>query len=234
MKQLNRVSTGIKNLDTTIEGGYKEKSINLIEGGPGTGKSIFAMQYLVSGIRDHSEKGIYITFEEERETLMDNMVNFKWDLQKLEADNKLEILDISPLDVVNLVKKKSLGLKFEIVKKIQAKRIVIDSITAYSLLFEEGLIKKQALNELFKTLRTLDCTALLIAERKVDIDSIASEDLVDFQVDSIISVYNTRKSDIRERSMEVRKIRGTKNMPKIFPMRISEKGVEIYPDGAVF
>lgn len=125
--------------------GSRKKSINLVEGGPGTGKSIFGMQFLVAGITDEKENGIYLTFEEEKESLMDNMKKFGWNLETLEKQGKLAILDIDPEEVVGLVKKKSFGLKFEIAKDIKAKRIVIDSITAYCLLFEDGLKKKRGI-----------------------------------------------------------------------------------------
>ena len=235
MKETHRISSGIKALDKTIEGGFKEKSINLLEGGPGTGKSIFAMQFLVAGINEEKENGIYITFEEEKESLMDNMKKFGWNLESLEKQEKLAILDISPEEVVGLVKKRAFGLKFEIAKKIKAKKIVIDSITAYSLLFEDGLKKREALEELFRALRELNCTSLLVAEREVTLDDTTIlPDLVDFEVDSIISLYNIRKGDIRERALEVRKIRGTKSVSKIFPMKLGDKGIDIYPEEALF
>ena len=69
---MERITTGIQNLDQTIEGGFKKGSINLVEGGPGSGKSIFGMQYLVNGIKK-GENGVYITFEEEQDNVIENM-----------------------------------------------------------------------------------------------------------------------------------------------------------------
>jgi circadian clock protein KaiC len=229
-----RISTGIKNLDKTVEGGFKKDSINLIEGGPGTGKSIFAMQFIIDGIKNN-ENGVFITFEEEKENLIDNMSKFGWDLESLEKQRKIAIIEMLPEEIAELLKKKSFALKFEIVKNIHAKRIVIDSISAYSLLFEEGVKKRSALQELFKTLRDFDCTSLLISEREISIDDLSlNSDMIDFQVDSIITLYNIRRGGIRERALEVKKMRGTKNISGIFPMRFFEKGLDIFPDQTLF
>src|SRR3989344_7445312 len=94
-----RVSSGIKKLDSTIEGGFKKSSINLVEGGAGTGKSIFAMQFLVNGIKD-GENGVYITFEEEEENLRENMEKFGWNLPELEKQDKLDIISMDPEEII--------------------------------------------------------------------------------------------------------------------------------------
>ena len=85
----NRVPTYIPNFDTLINGGFKKNSINLIVGGAGSGKTIFTLQFLVNGILKHNETGLYITFEEKKDEIYDNMSVFGWDLAKLEKQGKL-------------------------------------------------------------------------------------------------------------------------------------------------
>jgi circadian clock protein KaiC len=192
------------------------------------------MQFLVKGT-DAGDNGLYITFEEEKENLLGNMKAFSWKLSDLEKSKKLNILEMTPEEVKKAVEKNSLGLKFTVVKAMKVSRIVIDSLTAYLLLFEDGLKRREAMRSLFKVLRGFGCTCILIAERELDFAGHqVTADLSEFEVDSVISFYNQRKSDIRERFMEVKKIRGTKNLPKLFPMQISEKGVDIYPEQALF
>ena len=229
-----RVSSGIKKLDSTIEGGYKKGSINLVEGGAGTGKSIFAMQFLVKGIED-GENGVYMTFEEEEDNLRENMEKFGWNLPELEKQDKLDIISMNPEEIIKTVEKKSLSLKFTIIKQVKARRMVIDSLSAYSLMFEEGKERREALRHLFKTLREFGCTSLLIAERDINVnDNSSNTDLAEFEVDSVVVLYNIRKGDVRERALEVKKIRGTKNLLKLFPMQVTEKGIDIYPDQTLF
>jgi circadian clock protein KaiC len=230
----NRITTGIKSLDGTVEGGFKRCSVNLLEGGPGAGKSILAMQYLVNGTK-LNQPGVYISFEEERANLIDNFKRFGWPLEKLEKEKKLGIVEVTPEDIQHLVQNESFGLKFEIVKHIHAQRIVIDSLNAYIVLFEEGLQRRKALHTLFKLLRDFKCTSLIISEREIMVQhNVMATDSVEFSVDSIISLYNLRRGDVRERALEVRKMRGTKITPKMFPMQISDEGIDIFPNQTMF
>ena len=80
---IKRIATGIPGLDNLIGGGFKEKSVNLVAGGPGTGKTIFALQFLLDGLK-RGEAGIYITFEEKRRNIYEDVLEFGWDLEKYE------------------------------------------------------------------------------------------------------------------------------------------------------
>ena len=84
---IKRISTGISGLDPLIQGGFKRNSVNLVAGGAGTGKSIFAMQFIIEGLKKN-EPGIYITFEEKKEKVYEDMLEFGWDLEKYEKSEK--------------------------------------------------------------------------------------------------------------------------------------------------
>ncbi len=228
---LERVPTGIKGLDDAMSGGFIKDSINLVAGSPGSGKSIFAMQYLINGLKKYNEPGVYITFEERKDKLIQYMNNFGWDLKKLVKEKKIDILEQSPEDIKKSTTKEILGLKYKIVKQLKAKRIVIDSTSAYSLLFPNDLDKRTANMDLFEMLRDWKVTTLLTAE--YDIEDHKSTPL-DFEVDSIVWLYNMKKTDVRTRALEVYKMRGSKHLAKTFPLEITNKGVVIYPEQSVF
>jgi len=230
-KHLERVPTGIKGLDDAMSGGFIKDSINLVAGSPGSGKSIFAMQYLVNGIKKYNEPGVFITFEERKDKLIQYMNNFGWDLKKLVAEKKISILEQSPADIQKATNKELLGLKYKVVKQLKAKRIVIDSTSAYSLLFPNSMDMRAANMNLFEMLRDWNVTTLLTAE--YDIEEHKSTPL-DFEVDSIIWLYNMKKTDVRTRALEVYKMRGSKHLAKTFPLEITDKGVVIYPEQSVF
>ncbi len=231
-KIIGRVPTGIKGLDEAMNGGFVKDSINLIAGGPGSGKSIFALQYLIKGILDYNENGVYLTFEETREKLVRYMENFGWDLEKLEKENKLRVIEISPKEVKKAVYNKNVGLKYGTAKYIKAKRIVIDSINAYSLLFPTELAKREAHINLFEMLRSWGVTVLLVAEYDVEEDKGSP---LDFEVDGILRLYNFKKSDTRTRAIEIYKLRGSKHSTKTFPLEIIDKeGIKVYPEQNMF
>jgi KaiC/GvpD/RAD55 family RecA-like ATPase len=228
---IERVPTGISGLDDAMSGGFLKDSNNLIAGSPGSGKSIFAMQYLVNGATKYNEPGVYITFEEKKDKLIQYMASFGWDLENLIKEKKLEILEQSPGDIRKATAKEVLNLKFKIVKEMKAKRVVLDSATAYSLLFSDDMDRRAAHVQLFEMLRDWGVTALLTAE--YDVEDHKSQPL-DFEVDSIIWLYNMKKTDVRTRALEIFKMRGSKHLQKTFPLEISGNGVIIYPEQSVF
>ena len=134
MIKIKRTPIGIETLDSMIGGGVIKNSVNLIAGGAGTGKTIFAMQFLVNGIKKYNEPGIYITFEEKKRKTYADMLSFGWDLAKYEAQGKFIYLEYTPEQVKQVLVEGG-GVIEPILEKIKAKRIVIDSITSFSFLY---------------------------------------------------------------------------------------------------
>ena len=101
-KKLCRIPTGIPGLDSLIDSGFVEGSSNLIVGNAGSGKTIFAIQFIVEGIK-RGEPGIYVTFEERKEKMYENMKSFGWDLQKYEDEGKFVFLEYTPEQVKKIL-----------------------------------------------------------------------------------------------------------------------------------
>ena len=229
---LERVPTGIKGLDDAMSGGFIKDSINLVAGSPGSGKSIFAMQYLINGATKYNEPGIYITLEEEKGNLIKNMSSFGWDLERLEKENKVSIIEISPTDIQMEVHKQVKKLESQIVNQLKAKRIVIDSMTSYSLLFNEELVLRKSYLSLFKMLRSWNLCSLLVSEYTVEKHEVSP---LDFEVDSILWIYNSKIKGVRTRAIEIFKMRGTKHTTKTFPIEIKDNnGIIVFPAQNMF
>src|SRR3989344_9039857 len=124
-----RITSGIPGLDKLVEGGFKKNSINLVVGEPGSGKTIFAIQFLLEGCKK-GEPGVYITFEEKKEKLYEDMGSFGWDLAKYEKQGKFRFLEYTPEQVKKVLVEGG-GTVDAIITKIKAKRIVIDSVTSF-------------------------------------------------------------------------------------------------------
>ena len=227
-----RVPTGIEGFDQLIEGGLIEKSITLLTGGPGSGKSIFAMQYLINGIDQHNENGIYISFEEEPETLLTDMQRFNWNVEDKIKNNKLAILYYSPEQVDRVISIGG-GPVREVIESLGAKRIVIDSVSAFTLLYKTENDQRRALIQLFKALKKWDCTSILISEQTLTPSNHIST-VEEYQAEGVVFIYHTKSGDIRERSIEVFKMRATNHSAKIFPLKISGEGITVYPDQNVY
>jgi len=221
-----RVSTGIPGMDPLINGGFKRKSINLVAGGAGSGKTILALQFLLEGIKK-GESGIYITFEERRDKTYEDMLGFGWDLEKYEKEGRFIYLEYTPEQVKKILIEGG-GMIENIIEKTKATRIVIDSITSFSLLYEDELTKKEAALALFDLINEWNCTAILTSQDEERNGTTISAAL-EFEVDSIIILYHSKVDGHRERAIEVLKMRGTKIPERAFSLVIDKNGIEINP-----
>lgn len=233
--KIERVATGIPGMDAMMEGGFKRNSVNLVAGGAGTGKSIFAVQFLVNGIEKYNEPGIFITFEERKPKFYADMARFGWDLQKYEDKGKFVYLEYTPEQVKKVLTEGG-GIVENIIERIGAKRLVIDSITSFALLYEDELTKKQASLTLFNLIDKWDCTGILTSQL------ITQDDLrmggtisaaLEFEVDSILLLYHIKKKAVRERAIEILKMRGTKIPERTVELCIGNNGIAVNPNKLV-
>ena len=226
---MKRITSGIPGLDPLLQGGYPDKSVNLLNGPPGAGKTIFAMQFLVEGAKK-GEPGIYITFQENKDTLIQEMKEFGWDLEKFEKEKKLLIFESTPEQVEKLMKEGS-GIIQDVIDSLGAKRLVMDSLSTVIMLYQEGMKKRKLILQLLKKLRQWGCTSLLIDEGsyKEDRLTITTEEFeAEFEVDSIIKLsYDKEGTKGRERSMEILKMRSTKHPNTALPIKIDDDGISI-------
>lgn len=223
---IKRISTGIPKLDSLINGGFKRNSVNLVAGGAGAGKSIFAMQFIIDGLKK-GEPGIFVTFEEKKDKVYEDMLGFGWDLEKYEKHGKFVFLEYTPEQVKKILTEGG-GIVEAIIEKIKAKRIVIDSITSFALLYEDELTKKEAALALFELIDKWDCTGILTSQDEAR-EGHTITAAMEFEVDGIIVLYHVKRKGIRKRAIEILKMRGTKIPEKTVALDISNKGIDINP-----
>ncbi|HLC72458.1 MAG TPA: ATPase domain-containing protein [Candidatus Nanoarchaeia archaeon] len=226
LQRLERIPSGIPGFDDLIEGGFKVGSINLLAGSAGSGKTIFSIQFLVEGIK-RGEAGVYITFEEKREKLFDDMLEFGWDLQKYEEMGLFKFMEYSPEQIKRVLVEGG-GTIDAIITQMQVKRLVIDSITSFALLFQDQLSQKESALALFELINNWGCTALLTSQAtQISPDDLTSR--LEFEVDSIILLYHFKKQGMRQRALEILKMRGTRLAEKTVKLDIDDHGVKIDP-----
>ena len=226
----DRISSGIPGLDKLIEGGFKGGSINLVCGGAGSGKTTFAVQFLLEGLKK-GEAGIYITFEEKRDKLYEDMRDFGWDMEQYEKAGIFKFLEYTPEQIRHVLVEGG-GTVDAIITQMGAKRLVIDSITSFSLLFQDELTKKESSLALFELINRWGCTAVLTSEAI----QMAQEDMsvtLQFEVDSIIILYHFKKEGVRTRAIEILKMRGTKTPEKVMRLTIEKEGITVNPNQIV-
>ncbi len=222
-----RISSGVPGFDKLVQGGFKDKSINLVVGGPGSGKTIFTIMFLIEGFKK-GEPGIYITFEEKKEKLYEDMLSFGWDLEAYEKKGLFNYLEYTPEQVKRLLIEGG-GTVDSIVTKMKAQRLVIDSVTSFSLLYREELAKKEAALALFEIIDKWNCTALLTSQ-EIGMEGIEVSAALQFEVDSITILYHEKRKGERMRALEVLKMRGTKIPNETYAIKINGCGFEVLPE----
>ncbi len=101
-----KAATGIQGLDQLLEGGIPQGRTILVVGGPGTGKTIFASQFIFNGIRQQAENGVFVSLDEGKDHFFREMQHFGWDFKKAEQENKFVFVDATRMSRVALLKEK--------------------------------------------------------------------------------------------------------------------------------
>ena len=228
---IDRIPSGIPGFDKIIDGGIQKNSVVMVRGGTGTGKTILGLQYLYHGAKEKNEPGIFISFAESKEAVYEHGSVFGWDFNELEKKNKFVFIKYAPHEVVKIMEEGG-GTIRDTIEAIGAKRMVIDSLTAYALLFESEYRSDESILNLFEMLRKWNCTTMVTSETSVYLSQVDSERL-GFLTDSIINFYTLRKDISRVRALEVVKMRDTNHSTKICLFEINDNGVVVKPDAKI-
>jgi len=231
---LGRVKTGINGLDDLIDGGFERDSMVLLVGSAGTGKTLFSMQFLYEGITKYDEPGVFISFEEDETSLYKHAMQFGWDFKKLEDEKKFSILSFKPHQITKILEEGG-GQIRDALNDINAKRIVIDSITAYGLLFTDEYKRREKMLNFFNLLRKWGVTALVVVEDSPE-EVEKEEGSIGFISDAVIAMYynHDEEKGLRIHSLEIVKMRGTKHTNKLCAINFEDNGITVYPDVEVF
>jgi KaiC/GvpD/RAD55 family RecA-like ATPase len=248
----DRVKTGIKGLDELIEGGLPRGFSYLLLGGPGTGKTTFGVQYLYRGALDYGEGGMYVTFDEPPYSIVGNSKRYGWNLDEAEQQRKFGFVDASPIKrqltgtyVPAALQQSFLGsAKFnlddvvkvisEVKQKVNAKRCVIDSISALMLQYRDEFEIRQQLLRLIKALTEMDMTTIMLAENAEDRQDVTRFGAEAFLAQGVIVLHMFRVEESNIKALEIRKMRGAKHSDRLCPFRITAEGIEVYPEETVF
>ncbi|MBI5046579.1 hypothetical protein HZC07_02505 [Candidatus Micrarchaeota archaeon] len=219
----DRVPTGISGLDKLIEGGFPRNSSIMVRGGSGTGKTIFCLQWLYEGATKENEPGIFLSFAESKQAVYNHGKAFNWDLEDLTKKGKFAEIRYEPHEVASIIEEGG-GTIRDTIETIGAKRLVIDSLTAYQMLFESRYKANEAILSLFEILNRWNTTTLVTSEYPVSPNR-ESRERLGFLTDSIINFYRLREKKGRQRYLEVVKMRDTNHNDRINPFTICKSGV---------
>lgn len=240
----NRVKTGIPGFDELCGGGLVRDRSYLVSGTSGAGKTIFSTQYIYNGITQYGENGIIVATEERPEQIRENMMRFGWDLQALEEENKLAIIDACSTKIGIPSQEKYVDVRpFDIrsmmdqiiatQEEIDAKRALIDSTTSISFYLHEAARIRVELLKLSTTLEIIGLTSLMTCEI-VDENQPSRFGVENFVTDGTFSLYYDMRDNVRSRSVEIYKMRGSDHSKKVHPYEVTKEGFVIHPHEEVY
>ena len=212
---LDRLSVGIPGLDLITRGGLPRGRLTLVTGTAGSGKTVFATQFLASGIVAGRESGVFVTFEERPDSIRRNMRSLGWDIGSYESAGQWAFVDASPRNQVDTVFTGDdyglgplLARITQAVARVGARRVAIDSIGAMVTQFDRVAPARQALFRLADTLHDAGVTTVMTAERADDYGPIAQLGFEEFVADNVIILRNALDGEKRRRTIEILKMRG--------------------------
>jgi len=236
---MNRVRTGVPGFDELVEGGLPEGRAFLVSGGTGTGKTIFATQFLVNGAKQ-GEPGVYLTLDERPELIREDMLRFGWNLRQLEDNGSLKIVDGTlaklgmpsdeefSLPATGFDLDKLLLELMRAIKKIKAKRVVIDSIPALGLNFENEHEVRKAVLKIVYLLSRAGVTTVFTTEINEDSKQLGKYGVEEFVADGVIVLHYMGIGTQSNRTLHIRKMRATKHSEDLHPIQISDSGIKVH------
>jgi circadian clock protein KaiC len=212
---LKKVQTGISGFEEISFGGLPKGRATLISGSSGSGKTIFATQFLVEGIRQFNEPGVFVTFEENTTDLSNNVKSFGWEIDALEKKNMWRYVDASvPFEtetqVVGDYDLNALIIRIgAVVKEIKAKRIVLDSIGSLFNYFQDPGIIRRELYKVLSYLKKKNIIIILTSERLEEYGLVSRFGIEEYIADNVVILRNVLENEKRRRTIEILKYRGS-------------------------
>lgn len=176
------VPTGVEGLDELISGGFPAGRVILVVGGPGTGKTILASQFLYRGISEYNENGILVSLDESKNHFFSEMLKFGWDFKKAEEEKKFAFIDATRLSRVAILKERMLkeetsslrGKQLQVdnlieelqakIQQVNAKRVVLDTLASLFYRFLDPIERRTAGVDLIEALSDLGATVIVTTE----------------------------------------------------------------------
>ncbi len=232
------VKTGIPGFDSALSVGLKKNSSVVVSGPPGSGKTIFGLQFVYSGANEFNEPGVYISLSQSIDEIKNDCRSFGWDIDNLIAKEKILMIDLRPFKIKDKVIEKDDSLyrgeeiafehvtKFILncIKKIKAKRIVIDSISILGTQYSDKFYMRKGLQQMIQSFENFDVTTLLISEFSEN-----NETLIEwFTTSGIIQLDNQITDNKMRRTIKITKLRGIKYSEKVHSLELDSNGLYVY------
>ena len=234
--QVDRCPTGIEGLDEILGGGLPYGAPTLFSGGPGCGKTLFGLEFVVRGAQRFNEPGVFVSFEETAEELARNVASCGIDLMSFIKSGKIfvDYIQIDPRSHQTAGDYDLEGLFIRLkhaIKSVKAKRIVVDSIESLFSGFADAHVLRAEIGRLFRWLKSEGITAIITAEKGDG--SFTRHGLEEYLADCVIFLDHRVADEHSVRRLRVIKYRGANHATDEFPFLIDQDGISVMPISSV-
>ena len=227
---LHKTPTGVEGFDAITGGGLPRNRTSLIFGGPGSGKTVFALQTIVNGARQFGEPGIFVAFEENSRHILANAASFGWNLPQLEkkqlfffdAKVRPDVIKAGEFDLSGMLA----GIKAEADAR-GVKRIVFDSIDVLLTLLDDPYAERREIYRLNDWLSESGLTGIITAKSQDDPFVAARYGFMQFMADCVVVLKLQVVDQIAMRYLQVMKYRGSSFAENEAPLVIGASGMEV-------
>lgn len=231
-----KVKTGIKGLDHILHGGLPKGRPTMVCGSAGCGKTVLAMEFLVRGVRDHNEPGVFFSFEESEAELILNFSPLDYNLPELIKNNSLRIdcirIEKSEIEETGEYDLEGLFVRLEqAIDEIGAKRVVLDTIEALFSGLKNQFVLRAELRRLFHWLKAKGVTAIITGEKGEG--QFTRQGLEEYVSDCVIFLDNRVINEISTRRIRIVKYRGSMHASDEYPFLIDNTGFSVIPISAL-
>jgi len=229
---IRKSPTGIRGLDEISGGGLPKGRTTIVCGGPGCGKTMLGIEFLVRGALEYNEPGVLMAFEETPQDIAQNVASLGFDIQDLSDKKKLflDYVAVEPSEIQETGEYDLEGLFIRLgnaVETVGAKRVMFDTPESLFSSFSNPAVLRSEFRRLFRWLKDHDLTAVITAERGEN--TLTRYGLEEYVSDCVISLDHRVKDQISARRLRIVKYRGTKHGADEYPFLIDEQGMSILP-----
>jgi circadian clock protein KaiC len=229
---LPKAPSGIAGLDEISNGGLPRGRTTIICGGPGCGKTMLAMEFLIRGVQEFNEPGVFIAFEETPQEMERNASSLGFDLKSLVNQKQLflDYVYIEPSEIQETGDYDLEGLFIRLqhaVDSVGARRICLDTIEALFSSFSNQAVLRAELRRLFRWLKDRNLTTVITAEKGDNM--LTRNGLEEYVSDCVILLDHRVRDQISTRRLRIVKYRGTSHGADEYPFLIDSHGISVLP-----